>query len=360
MVEPNRKIKIAYFIQDLHTGGAERLLLDLIAHLDTERFDVVLVTMHRRGELFNHLPAVIRKTYCTSNPVTLYRILKRERPDVFHSHLWRGDLLGIPIARLAGVKRVVSTRHNVNYFGGLKTILVPWDILSMRLAHKVIAISKAARDVYRRNPFYKHVDFDVIPNGVDLLKYSRCHKKPFVKNSPIDILTVASLTRKKGHVYFLDILKRLGNIDYVWHLVGDGPEKTHIQSKADQLGLADRIRFHGIQENTIPFYEQADVFALPSLWEGFGLVLIEAMTAGLPVMASDLDAIREILENGKTGLLFDVHKPDESAGKIRAFLDAIREKPQRRNSLLDYAKQKASHYSIETMADRYTKLYIET
>jgi glycosyltransferase involved in cell wall biosynthesis len=359
MREANRKIKIAYFIQDLHTGGAEKLLLDLIAHLDTERFEIILITMHNRGELFSHLPAVIHKTYCTANPVTLYRILKKERPDVFHSHLWRGDLIGIPIARLAGVKRIFSTKHNVNYFCGIKNILVPWDILAMRLASKVIAISKAAKDFYQRNPLYKNVAFEVVSNGVDIKKFSRCHKKNLGENSAVNILTVATLKRKKGHVHFLEILKRLCDVDYVWHLVGDGPEKKHIQQKASQLGILDRIKFHGIQEDTLPFYEQADVFALPSLWEGLPLVLIEAMAAGVPVMASEIEATREILEDGKTGMLFDIHNPEESAAKIMFFLKEILQDAQRRETMAACAKHKAAQYSIETMARKYTNLYTD-
>lgn len=357
MGEPKRNIKVAFFIQDLHTGGAERLLLDLIANLDTERFEILLITLHNKGELFSRLPAAIHKTYCTANPITLYRILKQEQPDVFHSHLWRGDLLGIPIARLAGVKRIVSTRHNVNYFHGAKTILVPWDVLAMRMAHKVIAVSKATRDVYQRNPLYKKISFDVIPNGVALQRFSRCLPKSAGGNSPIHILTVANLRHKKGHAFFLNILKRLNDVDFVWHIVGDGPEKQRLQQQAEQLGIAEKIQFHGIQEDTVPFYEQADAFALPSLWEGLPLVLIEAMVAGVPVMASDIEAVREILEDGKNGLLFDIHEPDESAEKLRGFITEIQRNHPKRQAVIERAQQTASHYSIQTMAQRYMNLY---
>ena len=152
---------------------------------------------------------------------------------------------------------------------------------------------------------------------------------------------------------FLEILKQLHDIDFEWHLVGDGPEKEHIQRKAEQLGLLDRIRFHGTQENTVPFYQQADVFALPSLWEGMPLALIEAMAANLPVIASDIATIREILTDGSTAVLFDIHNPSAAATKIKLFLQDA----QRRTAIAACAKQQATHYSIEAMAERYMNLY---
>lgn len=353
MDDGNRKIRIAYCIQDLHTGGAERVLLDLIAHLDPRRFDVILITLRRRGELFERLPATICQTFCTANPLRLYSILKCERVDVFHTHLWRADVLGVPVARLAGVKRVCSTRHNVNYFPGLKCILAPLYILAMHLAHTVIVVSEAVRASFCRNPFYKAVDVAVISNGVDVQRFGGCREKKHGEDKTIHLLTVATLKRKKGHVPFLEVLQHLRDIPWVWRLVGDGPEKEHIQRKAAELGIADRIEFHGMQNDTVRFYAQADVFVLPSLREGLPLALVEAMAAGVPVTGSEIEPIRNLLEGGKAGLLFDLHDPKVAAETIRQFLND----PQQQNTTVERAKQIARQYSIEIMTDRYMNLY---
>ncbi|EKD26639.1 MAG: hypothetical protein ACD_79C01085G0001, partial [uncultured bacterium] len=88
------------------------------------KFESVLITLSNKGVLFKNLPSNLKKVYTTKNPFRLWHILKNEKPDIFHSHLWRSDFIGIPIARLAGIKSCFSTRHNVKYFRGINKILI--------------------------------------------------------------------------------------------------------------------------------------------------------------------------------------------------------------------------------------------
>lgn len=347
-----KKTKILFLIDDLKIGGAEKLLIETINNLDGSKYTVILVTLSNKGELFNKLPYNIEKKYCTKNPIKLYKILKNEKPDIFHSHLWKSDFIGLILAKLAKIKKIYSTKHNVNYFRGIKKILIPIDAVISSLACKVISISDSVKKFYENNFLYKKTKFQTIYNGIDLNPFlniakNRESKTKFQK--PFYILTIASLTKQKGHEYFLNILYEVKDYNFEWHLVGSGNRVNKIKVKADKLGILNKIFFHGEQINVMEFYEKADLFVLPSLWEGFGLVLIEAASANVPIFASNVDGINEILNILKAGIPFSIKNQKESSNKLKSIMsnDA--------NNSIKY--ENINEFSIDKMIKQLSCLY---
>ena len=259
--------------------------------------------------------------------------------------------MGLMTAFIGRVPLRFTTRHNVNYYSGIKKILLPLDALSLRLSTTVVAISNAVKNFYENSIWYKGVNFQVIYNGIDLDRFFKIKRKER-NNASLYFLTVASLTPKKGHLQFLEILKNLKELEYEWHLVGDGPEKPHIEDRARELGLEKNIIFHGVRKDVENFYQEADLFILPSLWEGFGLVLIEAMAAGVPVFASDVDGVKEIVKDGKNGVLFNYLKND-NAERLRAVVD----NKGLIKSLSNQGMVESEKFSIEEMKNNYLIVY---
>jgi glycosyltransferase involved in cell wall biosynthesis len=350
-----KKIKIVHYIQDLEPGGAERMLVDLIRFLPPDRFEQILATRTDRGALFKIFPGDRARHVRVRSVLSLYRMLRREKPDIFHSHLWRADLAGIPAARAAGIPHCFSTRHNLNYFSGWKCPLILWDAWIMRGAEAVVANSEATRRHCESFSLYRGVRFRVISNGIDLDVYTPAGSEG-ARSGPGELLTVASLTEQKGHLDFLDVLARLEYREIRWHCVGSGPLEEKIRRKAGRLGLEQRVVFHGSRTDPVPFYRDAGLFVLPSRWEGFGLVVVEAMAAGVPVFASRVDGIAEILEDGKTGVLCNVRDPESAARKLQSLLEdaPFRERIRRA------ARNASKRYSILRTAAAYAQMYEES
>lgn len=340
-------LKIVYMINDLCLGGAERLLVDLITELNKSNHKIFLITLNHKGELYKELPENVQ-VLTTINPLKILTFLKKNKPDIFHSHLWRSDFLGIPLAKAAGIKKIFSTKHNVNYFRGVKKILSPIDALILKQTSTVVTISDAVKKYYLSSGLYKNIDFKTIYNGINLEPYLKI-KKTNKMQEPFYFLTVANLIPQKGHLQFLDIISQIDDIDWQWHLVGDGPEKENIMKKINDLGLNEKVILHGKQVNTLTFYQQADLFILPSLWEGFGLVLLEAIASKTPVFAADVDGVNEILKNAKSGQMFSWQ--DEEINIIKLLPKAIT------SEFVFQSKMIVNQFSISTMAEEYLNHY---
>jgi glycosyltransferase involved in cell wall biosynthesis len=335
-------------------GGAEKLLLQIIGNLDFQKFEVVLITQKNKGILFEQIKQYPIKIYSTRNPFTLWGILRKEKPQVFHSHLWRSDLLGIPIAKLAGVPVVCSTKHNLQYFRGVTKAFILFDVLCMCLCDVVFAVSNAVKEHYLGCFAYRNLSFRVVHNGIDLKPFLGLpHSKVFADGKTVQMLTVANLIAQKGHLEFLDVLSRMMYLPWEWHLVGDGPLRKTLEKRVGVLKLESRVHFYGRQTDVLSYYKKADLFVLPSLWEGFGLVLLEAMASGVPIFASQVDGVKEILENEKTAILFNPLNPEETEKKLRQLL----KNPLLQEKLAETAQTEVLRFSIQKMMETYQASY---
>jgi len=332
-------------------GGAEKLLIQLMEHLDPHLFDIHLLCFNNQGCLFKNIPETVIKICVTRNLWQIFRYFKQEHFDIVHTHLIKADMVGLLLGWLTGVPVLFTTRHNVRYFTGIKKIFKGLDAWLLQKTKKVIAISKAVRDYYVNQPEYRQVPFEVIHNGVFLEPFLNLSlKKPSV---PLQLLTVGSLTRQKGHLEFLSILKEIPKDSYEWHLVGTGAMEKDLKQRVKEDGLEACIHFHGVQECPRSFYESADLFILPSLWEGFGLVLVEAMAAGIPVFASAVDGVPEIVAHDLNGFLFSWCDPDAALEQ----LNYIFSKPEILVSRGIKARKDAAKFSIQNMAEDYRAIY---
>jgi glycosyltransferase involved in cell wall biosynthesis len=314
------KIKIIHIIPALDIGGAEKLLFDLVNSLNKEKYEVMVATVVRGGILVKNfeeagIPVQIfkKKTKLGLGVLwKIYRYLRKENPQIVHTHLFGGDTWGRIAAILARTPIIVSTEHNTNFDEKFIKRIVK-KFLSY-FTDKIIAVSEAVRKYSISKDYISEKKIEVIFNGINLEKFLSISQKEF--GEPPIIGIVGRLAEQKGHKYLFESLNLLKTIPWTLWVVGDGPKKAELERLSKDLDLRERILFLGAQENIPDILDKIDIFVLPSLWEGLGLAVIEAAAAAKPIVATNVGGIPEIIEDEKTGLLVE-------PGNVKSLADGL-------------------------------------
>ena len=275
------------------------------------------------------------------------RVVRAARADIVHTHLVHADVYGGIAAKLRGA-RLVSTKHNDDPFR-----LGPFRHVERGLsglADRVIVITDALRD------------FTVERVGVDPGKVETIHyglddlPEAWGVNPPDDVptdarvlLSVARLTQQKGIDVAIRALPLLP-ADSVLVVLGEGPERETLEGLARELGVAGRVFLCGRVPDVAAWLRRATLLVHPARWEGFGLGVLEAMLAGLPVVASNVSSLPELVVDGETGVLV---RPDDPSALALGIARSL-EQPQ----LGDAGRARARReFSVARMADRTAALY---
>jgi glycosyltransferase involved in cell wall biosynthesis len=284
------------------------------------------------------------------------RAIRSERPDLVHTHLVHADVYGGAAARLLRIPSL-STRHNDDRY-----LLGPFryvDRAFARPTRRLIAISDAVRSFLERAG-HDPAKLVTIHYGLDELPAAPSDPAPEAAGVPPGAplaVAVGRLIAQKDHATLLRafalVHARLPQATLA--ILGSGPLEAEIRALAAELGLQDAVVLPGRTEIR-DWLERADVFAHSSRWEGFGIVLLEAMLAGLPVVATRVSAVPEVVVDDETGLLVE---PGDHAG-LAAHLEALLIDPERAAALGEAGRKRAlREFSVGRMAERTLALYHE-
>ena len=341
-------------------GGTERQMTELIRRLPSDRYKVHAVCFRREGQW---LPRVderaasivafpIRGFGRPSTAVALARFAawcRRERIAVVQTCDFYANVFGLAGARLAGVPVRIGSRRELNPDKSERQIAL--QRMAYRCATHVVANSPSAVRILREERV-SAPQIVMIPNGIDLAAHS-CVRSP----GPIRrIVTVANLRREKNHEALIAAAALLASSrpELRYRIVGDGPRRAELEALARARGVADRIEFLGHQEDVPSLLAGADLFVLPSRSEAFPNGAIEAMAAGLPVVASDVGGLRDLIDDGRTGLLVPPANPEALAAAIESLVAD----PARAAALGAAARDEIeSRYSFERMLRDFDALY---
>jgi glycosyltransferase involved in cell wall biosynthesis len=278
-------------------------------------------------------------------------LFRRLRPDVVHAH----NPSALPyslLGRFASGARVVMTRHGQD----ASKILTP---LQWRYTDAVVAVSHAAASVMQANSGMNAAKIRVIRNGVEFSEAARnrseVRRDLGLGEEPVGII-VARLDRMKGHDCLLRALALLPETCPVTVLaIGDGAEMENLRSLAAELRLGpERVRFLGYRSDIPDLLGASDFFLLPSLTEGLPLAVLEAMAHGLPVLATPVGGIPEVVQEGEQGLFVPVNDPEALAGAMAR----LAEDPALRRTLGEAGCRRVrEHFSFRTMTAEYERLY---
>ncbi len=281
----------------------------------------------------------------------LVKIMKRERPDVVHTHLDVVKYAALA-AKLTGVKKCIHTVHNVaeKEAEGLAR-KINRAYFSMDWATPVALspeVQRTISDTYGL-PLKK---IPVICNGVDL---SRCiPKETYEVGETVTFLHIGRFNEQKNHVGLLEAFQKIYQSHPQCHLklLGDGELREDMEIYAKELGIADAVQFLGSQNNVYPYLQDADIFLLPSHYEGMPMTIIEAMGTGLPIVATRVGGVPDMIAHGESGLLTEVNMDAVAEACFDLLADeALREKLGRN------AKAASRRFSAEFMAEEYAKIY---
>lgn len=334
-------------------GGSERHLLTLLPALAARGVDPIFVGLDDpawdAADFYGALevPAVRIMSPRDFDPLLLVRLARTLRADIVHTHLVHADVYGGLAARLRGT-RLVSTKHNDDPFR-----VGPFRFVERglsRLTDRIVTITDA---LHR---------FTVDRVGVPADKVETIHyglddvPDAWGVNPPDDVpegarvlLAVARLTDQKGIDVAIRALADLPD-DTVLVALGEGPERAALLRLARELGLETRVFLLGRVPDVAAWLGRATVLVHPARWEGFGLGVLEAMLAGLPVVATNVSALPELVIDGETGILVP---PDDVAELVHAVEQAL-EQPELGAAGLARARR---DFSVARMADRTAALY---
>jgi glycosyltransferase involved in cell wall biosynthesis len=344
------------------TGGAERLALQfhqaylrqgIDSHL-LSLMDVPVIDVPNTYSLGLHTP------YQVSALLRLYAFLSRgqwKNVDVIHVHLFPAQFL-VPIAaKLAGMgARLITTEHNT--FNRRRRIMLGriFDHFLYRFYRKIACISFGTRDTMAQWMPGASSKLVTIHNGIDLSMFSmNTCRRTFHNKTPI-IVSAGRLTEQKNYETAIKAIGIMRDQPFEYWIAGKGELEAPLQELVRSLDLEDKVRFLGFRSDLPQLFQQADVFLLPSRWEGFGLAVAEAMAAGLPVVASDVPGLREVVgEEPRAGFMVDPMAPEVVARRLSELL----ENSELRSIMGRNAQRQASRFAIEKTIENYLQLYRE-
>jgi len=352
------KISVIQVVDSLNAGGAERLVLELAKRLPSEGFDVQVLALLRGGPMEPEFrEAGIKSTvlgyswpYGLDTLWKAFRFLRDERPEIVHTHLFAADVWGRLAAKFAGVPAIISTEHNLNQdFGWIRRTCKK---LSNRLASREIAISQSVKTGMIEREGASQGKIILVPNGIDLERVVERPARHF-RDVP-RILTLSRLNKQKD---LATLLKALALVKTSWilQIAGTGEEENELKALARRLNLESRVEFLGYRDNAPTLLSQADIFCLPSRWEGQGLAVLEAAAAGVPMVLSDLPVLRETLRENEASFV--------AAGDVPAWAQAINSmlvEPDAYVAKAQSAKARIREkFSIKSMVGSYAQVYRE-
>lgn len=368
-------MRILHVITSLDRGGAEAHLVDLIQRQLRAGHAVTCAYLKGQGGWAPTLEAAGArvhplglKTYGDPGPVMrLRRLAPAFAPEVAHLHLQPAELYGAVAFAGAGRPVRVISRHNLGRFykGPASQGLERWAVAK---ADRVIAISEAAAARVREvSPRYPTERLQVVPYGVDLTPHARDpgsarHRLRREWGLAPDIFvfgTVSRLIESKRVDVLIDALALLRaqrpDADIRLVVVGDGPVRAALEARVAGKGLTSAVTFAGLRSDVPDCLAAFDAFAFASVTEGFGLVLLEAMAARLPVLATDLPPMSDIVREGETGLLAPPADPVANARAMARLIDD----PALRAKLASAGRACAEAHSLDLMAERIEAIYRE-
>jgi sugar transferase (PEP-CTERM/EpsH1 system associated) len=361
------RLRVAYLMHRLRLGGLETVAVELANGLDPARFASSVVSfatpdprqppLHTRVRLVTlHKPAGNQPTLICR----LYRVLRDLRPHIVQTHNWGTLLEGVVAAKLAGVPIVVHAEHGTIQ-GGWGRLVIQRCL--WRAVHTVLCVSQAHRQRLVETVRFPYDRLTLILNGVDVKAFTpRPADKDTIRAEmglevdPLYIGTVGNLRPVKNQVLLLQaaqpVCARYPNVRVV--IIGEGPLRGQLVRTAEDLGIQKQVCLLGARADIPELLNALDIFVLPSLSEGLPMAVLEAMACGLPVVATAVGGIPEVVVHGHTGLLVSA----QDTPQLTAALATLVQQPGLRVTLGRQGRERVvARFSLPRMVHDYQVLY---
>lgn len=366
-MEYNKKIKILHIAQA--AGGVDRYLQCLIKYMDRDKFENILVCSYDYNQkdyegIIDDFQQVEMGRSIGPNDIkaifAVRKLIKKYKPDIVYAHSSKAGVVG-RMADIFNKNKCIYNPHGwafnmncsrkkQNFYSFIEKLMVPFS-------DKIVCISDAERDSALKRKIAKEKKLKVIFNGVDVKEFEDNVKPPVKReelNIPEDAFVVGMVGRisqQKAPDIFIrmanELKDKIPNLHLV--IVGDGEMKDEILSFAEKNGLSDSLHIAGWVDNPLSYVKTFDIAVLLSRWEGFGLAIPEYMMAEKPVVATNIDAIPNIVKDGENGLLVPVDDYKVAAEKVMELYNnkSVREQLVKKGKKDVYEKFDARRVSKE-------------
>jgi len=362
------KPRVLFAIPSLAGGGAEKLLNDLIPMLNNGQYECELVILSDRNEKYLEslkasgikitvMPPTIKSHWESFR--YLRKLIRGGNYDIVHANLFP-VLYYCALAKLfgGGRARLVMTEHSTNNRRRHIPLLRPIEKLVYRQYSYVISISQQTQNMLLKwlKPSPRRLKrFVVVNNGVPLARFIAASAYPrnqlvaTIRESDVLLCMVGTFSRQKNHLFMIDVMKKLPD-NYILLLVGEGKLLDSVKERVEEQGLEERVVFLGFRKDVAEILHTIDISVIPSLWEGFGLVAIEAMACGKPIVITDVPGLSDAV--GDYALKAGLNDADTFASQILRLQDS--------DAFSEYcskSRERALIYDIEKMKLGYQKIY---
>jgi glycosyltransferase involved in cell wall biosynthesis len=359
-----RRVNLLHLITELEPAGAENLLVDIARKLDKDEFNLKVAYVYGMGTLAEEIRDAGARVFDLSrkgkvDPLLLARLvalLRRER--ILHTHLAHASIVGRVAAKLAGVRLITTTRHYA--YWNKKRSLAHWmERRTAILNSNLIAISENVKKYMIVEEKCRSDKIVVLHNAVDLGVFNSTDRAG--SSGMTNDFVIGSIGRLHPSKGYETLLRSMPCVKQSFPgarltIVGTGREKDNLERLSAQLGVSSEVDFIGAKKpSEIPrLLKTLDLFVLASNWEGFGLAAVEAMASGLPVVATDVGGLPEIVEDRRTGFLVPPGEPRMLAEKVVHLL----QNPDLRRQMGTQGRIRArALFSLEDMIKKLEAMY---
>jgi glycosyltransferase involved in cell wall biosynthesis len=382
-------VRILHVITRMEEGGAPRVLLSLLDGLDSGAFVQEVATgtapesgditeeLERRGVVFHRISSMIRRPAPVRDMTaltSLRRLMRRGEYDIIHTHTSKAGFLGRLAARTAGYRRVLYAPHGTvfsGYFPAWQTeIFARAERLAAGWCRRIITLSRAEVREFLERGVGEPGQFRVVPNGVDIEKLVRQKDRETLRaalrwdEQDLVVISVGRLEPVKGHFTLIQaapeiietVSRSVKKSTVRFLLAGDGSMKERLAAESERLGISRHVHFAGHRDDVGAVLFTGDLFVMPSVNEGMGLAIVEAMACGLSVVASRVGGIPEVVEDGVSGVLV----PPSDAVALAAACSELLLDPAARERMGDEgAKRARDRFDITTAVENTAAVYRE-
>ncbi|NMM53568.1 glycosyltransferase [Paenibacillus aquistagni] len=368
-----RQRVVVQFISGLYMGGAEMMLYHTAKHLDAEKYRTVVISLLPGGKVADMLHhdqvevyslTVKHKWQLPFRFIKLLMYLRKLQPDIIHSYMFHADIIGRFIGKLLNIPVVISSIRNEHIGGRHREWLLR---LTDRLTDCVTVVCKKAGQVQADRGTIREEKMKVIYNGIDLSRFtpiSMSRREDIrsqwgVGRTDLVFICVGRLDPQKNHRMLLSAFHKLAMLHEQAKLVlvGDGQLRGELEREVRELELEKQVEFMGVCTNVQELLQAADVFVLASKWEGLPNVVLEAMAAGTPAIATSVGGTPEVVIDQETGLLVE---SEDEYGLLQAMKVMIEIGDAGRQMFREHAKERVhEHFTIAQTIANTESLYEE-
>ena len=372
------KAKVFHIITKLELGGAQKITLMTLERLPRDRYEVGLVA-GTEGLLVDWarripdlqcvwLPSLVREVRPIHDALAffhMWRLFRRERPDIVHTHSSKAGILGRWAAKLAGVPFIFHTAHGFGFHDFqrpvVRNVYVWLEWITTKITTRLVVVSYANAEKGEKSGVFKRGDWILCRSGIIVSEFMqpgpRGQKLAEWEIPPGKLVVgmIACFKPQKAPLDFVEVAARVlaGTDKTHFVMIGDGELRPDIEARIRKHGIGSHMTLLGWQADMPEVYRNLDIVVLTSLWEGLPRIFSEAMASGLPIVATNVDGAREAVIEGRNGFL---HEPRDVEGMACSVLK-LAEDSELRQMMGRTGKSRAMEFDISTSVERQDSAY---